>query len=66
MATGTHLHLARKYKGEWILAARALPFTLSEWQARAGTKAYEGALVKEGESTVLACPCASKETLLSR
>jgi LasA protease len=64
-ATGTHIHLARKYNGEWILADGALPFTLSGWQARAGTKAYEGALVKDGEM-VLACPCASKETLLSR
>ncbi len=64
-ATGTHIHLARKYNGEWILADGALPFTLSGWQARAGTKAYEGALVKDGE-TVLACTCASKETLLSR
>jgi hypothetical protein len=64
-ATGTHIHLARKYNGEWILADGALPFTLSGWQARAGSKPYEGALVKEGE-TVLACPCASQETLLSR
>jgi hypothetical protein len=64
-ATGTHIHLARKYNGEWILADGALPFTLSGWQARAGTKPYEGALAKDGE-TVLACPCASKETLLSR
>lgn len=65
-ATGTHIHLARKYNGEWILADGALPFTLSGWQARAGTKAYEGALVKDGETTVLACTCASKETLISR
>lgn len=64
-ATGTHIHLARKYNGEWILADGALPFTLSGWRALAGTKPYEGALVKDGE-TVLACPCASKETLLSR
>jgi hypothetical protein len=66
VATGTHIHLARRYNGEWILADGALPFTLSGWQARAGTKAYEGALVKDGETTVLACPCASKETLISR
>jgi LasA protease len=64
-ATGTHIHLARKYNGEWMLADGALPFTLSGWQARAGTKPYEGALVRDGQ-TVLACTCASKETLLSR
>jgi hypothetical protein len=64
-ATGTHIHLARKYNGEWMLADGALSFTLSGWQAHAGTKPYEGALVNGGE-TVLACPCASRETLLSR
>lgn len=64
-ATGTHLHLARKYNGEWMLADGPLPFTLSGWVARAGTRPYQGALLKDGQ-TVLACPCASKETLLSR
>jgi hypothetical protein len=64
-ATGTHLHLARKYNGEWMLADGPLPFTLSGWVARAGTKPYQGALLKDGQ-TVLACTCASKETLLSR
>ena len=28
-ATGSHLHLARKYNGEWISAAGPLPFNLS-------------------------------------
>ena len=64
-ATGTHVHLARKYNGEWMLADGPLPFTLSGWVARAGTKPYQGALLKDGQ-TVLACPCATKETLLSR
>jgi len=27
IATGTHLHIARKYNGEWILADGPLPFT---------------------------------------
>ncbi len=65
IATGTHLHIARKYNGEWILADGALPFTLSGWQARAGTRPYQGALVRGGE-TVLACPCATFETHISR
>ncbi len=65
IATGTHLHIARKYNGEWILADGPLPFTLSGWTARAGTRPYQGALVR-GDQVVLACPCASKETLISR
>jgi murein DD-endopeptidase MepM/ murein hydrolase activator NlpD len=65
VATGTHLHLARKYNGEWVLADGPLPFVLSGWEAQAGSKPYQGALVKDGEQ-VLACTCASKETLIRR
>jgi hypothetical protein len=65
MATGTHLHIARKYNGEWILADGPLPFTLSGWIARAGTRPYQGALLR-GSATVLACPCSTNETLIYR
>jgi LasA protease len=64
-ATGTHVHIARKYNGEWILADGSLPFELSGWIAKAGTVAYQGALVK-GDKEVLACACSSSETLISR
>ncbi len=65
IATGTHLHLVRKYNGEWILADGPLPFDLSGWDAHAGIKPYQGELTK-GDQTVLACTCASKQTLISR
>ncbi|HSR48461.1 MAG TPA: hypothetical protein VLL77_10825 [Anaerolineales bacterium] len=65
IATGSHVHIARKYNGEWILADGPLAFTLSGWQARSGTRPYQGALVR-GTETVLACPCATAETLISR
>jgi LasA protease len=65
VATGTHLHLARKHNGEWVLADGPLSFTLSGWVAQAGAKPYQGALVK-GEERVLACTCASAETRISR
>jgi LasA protease len=65
IATGTHLHLVRKYNGEWILADGPLPFDLSGWIAHAGSKPYQGELVKDGQ-TVLACTCATKQTLISR
>jgi len=64
-ATGTHVHLVRKYNGEWILADGSLPFKLSGWVAHAGTSAYQGSLTK-GDQTILACTCATKETLISR
>jgi LasA protease len=64
-ATGSHIHLVRKYNGEWILADGPLPFELSGWVVHAGAKAYQGALVK-GDQVVLACPCATAETLIQR
>lgn len=52
-STGTHLHIARKYNGEWITADGPIPFVLSGWTAFAGEKPYEGKLVK-GDTTKIA------------
>jgi hypothetical protein len=65
VATGTHLHIARKYNGEWVLADGPLPFVLSGWRARAGNKPYQGTLTKD-DQLVTACTCATKETQISR
>lgn len=65
IATGTHIHLARKYNGEWILADGPIPFNLDGWVAQASSKPYQGALVR-GEEQVLACTCATRETLITR
>ena len=48
-STGTHLHLARKYNGEWIEADGPLPFVLSGWTAKAGDRQYTGGLVKNDQ-----------------
>jgi len=64
-ATGTHLHIARKFNGEWIAADGPLPFNLSSWIAHAGPKPYEGTFTKDGE-TVIAHPYGSFETLIWR
>jgi hypothetical protein len=47
MATGTHVHVARKYNGEWILADGPMPFVLSGLVTHAGDKAYLGELTKD-------------------
>jgi murein DD-endopeptidase MepM/ murein hydrolase activator NlpD len=46
LATGTHVHIARKYNGEWILADSPMPFELSGWTAHAGDKPYIGEMTK--------------------
>jgi hypothetical protein len=53
VSTGTHLHIARKYNGEWIPADGPLPLVLSGWTAIAGKKPYEGQLVK-GDKVITA------------
>jgi hypothetical protein len=65
IATGTHVHMARKFNGEWILADGPLPFTLSGWRAHAGAKEYEGTLTKDNK-TVKACTCGSNDTRIIR
>jgi hypothetical protein len=49
LATGTHLHIARKYNGEWIGAGGPLPFVLGGWTAHYGSEAYFGTLTRGGQ-----------------
>jgi hypothetical protein len=64
-ATGTHIHIARKYNGEWILADGPIPFVLSGWQAGAGNTPYEGTLTN-GSKTIEASPDGSYNTRIER
>ncbi|MBN2387285.1 MAG: LysM peptidoglycan-binding domain-containing protein [Anaerolineales bacterium] len=56
-STGTHIHIARRFNGEWIPADGAIPFNLEGWVAHNGNAAYSGTLTR-GEQTVIACQCA--------
>jgi LasA protease len=64
-ATGTHIHIARKYNGEWIPAGGPLPFVLDGWVAYAGANPYQGTLVRNGE-TVYASTVGSFESRIIR
>jgi len=57
--TGTHVHLARKYNGEWILADSPIPFNLEGWIVHNGAEEYQGTLTRFS-STVTACTCANQ------
>jgi LasA protease len=65
IATGTHLHIARKYNGEWMLAGGPVPFVLSGWVAHAGNAPYKGYLERDGR-IVVARAWATKELLVWR
>ncbi|HWQ46771.1 MAG TPA: LysM peptidoglycan-binding domain-containing protein [Longilinea sp.] len=62
-STGTHVHIARKYNGEWILADSPLAFNLQGWIAHNGTEAYAGTLTRYSE-VVVACVCSDSESQL--
>lgn len=64
-ATGTHVHIARKFNGEWIAADGALPMTLSGWVVHKGDKAYEGTLTR-GDEIITARIYGSFETVIIR
>jgi murein DD-endopeptidase MepM/ murein hydrolase activator NlpD len=48
LASGTHVHLARKYNGEWIPADQQLPFILDGWVSRGTGEVYDGFMEREG------------------
>lgn len=59
--TGTHVHVARKYNGEWILADGPLAFNLEGWVAHNGSQAYKGTLTR-GAATIIACDCSDYQS----
>lgn len=64
-ATGTHVHIARKYNGEWILADGPMPFNLNGWIAHAGKALYKGTLIN-GTQLVISSEVGSYESRITR
>ena len=57
-STGTHLHLARKYNGEWMPASGPPTFSLGEWDVIGEHRPYRGKLYNRNSGiTVEACAC---------
>jgi LasA protease len=48
VSNGTHVHLARRYNGEWIAADGQIPFTLEGWVSQGEGIEYDGLLVRDG------------------
>jgi LysM repeat protein len=64
-STGTHVHLARKYNGEWLPAGDPFAFSLSGWLVVPGEKSYQGELQKGGRS-ITANPGGPSSSLIIR
>jgi LasA protease len=44
ISSGTHLHIARKYNGEWIPADQNVPFVMDGWVSSGDGNEYDGFL----------------------
>ena len=64
-ATGTHVHMARKFNGEWLPADGAILFVLSGWEVEMGARSYEGFL-RKGAEVVAANPGGSSSSVIQR
>ncbi len=53
VSTGSHLHIARRYNGEWIPADQNIPFDLDGWISQGFGYAYQGLMVR-GDQTIQA------------
>lgn len=65
ISTGTHVHLARRYNGEWIPADQNIPFLLDGWVSIGAGSEYNGYL-QRGEQMVEAYAGNSPDNLLQR
>lgn len=63
-STGTHVHIARKYNGEWIEAAGALPFVMEGWLPHEAGAPYIGTLTRLGYQ-VRACTCSDAASAIT-
>jgi murein DD-endopeptidase MepM/ murein hydrolase activator NlpD len=61
-ATGSHVHIARKYNGEWLpadgIAPGVVPFVLGGWTPVRGEAPYQGRMTRLG-AWVEACTCST-------
>jgi murein DD-endopeptidase MepM/ murein hydrolase activator NlpD len=66
-STGTHVHIARKYNGEWLPAegfGGVLAFDLDGWLASDGVVPYKGTL-RRGSQVVTACVCSNQTSFIA-
>jgi murein DD-endopeptidase MepM/ murein hydrolase activator NlpD len=63
-STGTHIHIARKFNGEWILAEGPLAFNLEGWVAKNGDRPYLGTLTRFSK-IITACECSDSGSFIT-
>jgi hypothetical protein len=65
VSNATHLHLARRYNGEWIPAGGTIPFVLDGWKVTGEATEYDGGLSKDAQVKV-ACECREEKNSVTK
>lgn len=65
VSSATHVHLARRYNGEWIPAGGVIPFVLDGWRVTGEATEYDGRLVKDDQVKV-ACECREEKNRVTQ
>jgi hypothetical protein len=65
VSNGTHVHLARRYNGQWIAADGALPFVLDGWISAGLGAEYDGTMTR-GDVRLEACGCRNDTNQIAR
>ena len=65
VSNGTHVHLARRYNGQWIAADGLLPFVLDGWTSAGLGAEYDGTMTR-GDVRLEACGCRNEENQIGR
>jgi len=64
-ANATHLHLARRYNGEWIPAAGTIPLVMAGWKVTGEATEYDGGLTKDTQVKA-ACECREEKNSVTK
>jgi LasA protease len=65
VANATHLHLARRYNGEWLPAGGTIPFVMDGWKVTGEATEYDGGLNKAAQVKV-ACECREEKNSVTK
>lgn len=65
ISSGTHLHMARRYNGEWVSADGTVPFVMDGWVSAGLGNQYDGTM-ERGDMVLEACGCRNDGNQISR
>lgn len=65
VSSATHVHITRRYNGEWIPAGGVIPFVMDGWQVNGEATEYDGRLVK-GDQVKVACECREEKNSVTK